>query len=135
MVNDNGNCKNLPKHHLIKNNQLRDVDKLNTKELYSFSIFFKNNKPTSQKYFQNYFTSVQLVWSDIFSLPRIVMIDSELKCFQYKILHNVLYLNKKLFIFGKTNTKLCSLCNLEDQITLHIFPNSTKTNILWANIR
>ena len=100
MVHDNGNCKNLLllNNHLIKNNQLHHVEKLNAKELYSFSIFFKNTKPTSQKYFQDYFSGVQLVWSDIYSLPRIVTIDSELKYFQYKILHNVLYLNERRFI-------------------------------------
>ena len=42
IVDDNGNCKNLllPNHHLIKINQLHDVEKLNAKELYAFSIFF-----------------------------------------------------------------------------------------------
>ena len=99
MVRDNGNCKNLllPNHHLIKNNPLHDAEKLNAKELCSFSIFFENIKPTSQKYFQDYFSGVQSVWGDIYSLPRIVMIDSELKHFQHKILHNVLHLNIKLF--------------------------------------
>ena len=99
MVRDNGNCKNLllPNHHLIKNNPLHDAEKLNAKELCSFSIFFENIKPISQKYFQDYFSGVQSVWGDIYSLPRIVMIDSELKHFQHKILHNVLHLNIKLF--------------------------------------
>ena len=68
IVYDNGNCKNLLllNHHLIKNNQLHDVEKLKAKELYSFSIFLKNTKPTSQKYFQDYFGSVQ--WSKLWSV-------------------------------------------------------------------
>ena len=134
---DNGNCKNLLRlnHHLIKNNQLHDVEKRHAKVLYCFPIFFKNTKPTSQKYFQNYFSGMQLVWRDICSLPRTVTIDPEIRYFQYKILHNVLYLNKKLVIFGKTQTKLCSFCNFEDETTLHLFANCTKINILWANIK
>ena len=42
IVDNNGNCKNLLllNHHLIKINQLHDVEKLNAKELYAFSIFF-----------------------------------------------------------------------------------------------
>ena len=84
MVHDNGNCKNLLllNHHLIKINLLHDVEKLNVEELYSFSIFFKNTKPITQKYFQDYFSGVQLVWSDIYSLHRIVTIDSEIRYFQ-----------------------------------------------------
>ena len=77
---------------------------------------------------------MQLVWNNIYSLPRIVAIDSELRYFQYKILCNVLYLNK-LFIFGKTDTKRCSFRNFEDETTVHLFANCTKTNILWANIK
>ena len=61
---------------------LHDVGKLNVEELYSFSIFFKNTKPITQKYFQDYFSCVQLVWSDIYSLPRLVTIDSEIRYFQ-----------------------------------------------------
>ena len=104
MVHDNGNCRNLflLNHHCIKNNKLHDVEKRNAKELYSFSIFFKNTKTTSQKYFQYYFSGVQLVWNDIYSLPRI---DSELRYFQCKILHNVFGIT----IFGKTDTKLCNV--------------------------
>ena len=79
------------------------------KNFIPFQFFFKNTKTTSQKYFQYYFSGVQLVWNDIYSLPRIVAIDSELRYFQYKTLHNVLYLNKNLFIFGKTDTKLCNV--------------------------
>ena len=79
LENDNGDCKNLMilNHHLIKNNQLYTIEKLISKELYSFSIFFKNVKPTLQVYFQNYFSNEQLVRSDIYCLPRIVAIDSK----------------------------------------------------------
>ena len=44
LENDNGDCKNLMilNDHLIKNNQLYTIEKLISKELYSFSIFFKN---------------------------------------------------------------------------------------------
>ena len=106
------------------------IKNLNAEELYCFSIFFKIIKPTSQKYFQDYFSGVQLVWSDVFSLSQTVSIDSELRYFQYKILHNVLYLNKKLFIFGKTDAKLCSFWNLEDETADHLFSKCTKTIIL-----
>ena len=54
----------LLNHHLIKNHQLHDAEKRNAKELYPFSIFFKNTKPTSSKYVQDYLSGVQLVWRD-----------------------------------------------------------------------
>ena len=137
LENDNGDCKNLMilNHHLIKNNQLYTIEKLISKELYSFSIFFKNVKPTSQVYFQNYFSNEQLVWSDIYCLPRIVTIDPKLRCFQYKILHNILYLNQELFIFGKTETKYCSFCKIEEETAIHLFATCSETIRFWNSIK
>ena len=137
LKNDNGNCKNILflNNHLIKNNQIYAVEKLTAKELYSFSVFFKNTKPTSQEYFQSYFSNANLMWNDIYNLPWIVTIDSQLRYFQYKILHNVLYLNKNLFLFHKSTTKLCSFCNLEDETAVHLFANCNINTSLWNNIK
>ena len=56
---DEGRCRNLLllNHHLIKNNQLYLVEKLNSRELYSFSIYFKNAKPSFQ-YFETIFVMI-----------------------------------------------------------------------------
>ena len=43
--------------------------------------------------------------------------------FQYKILNNILYLNKQLFLFNKKDTKLCSYCGLQDETINHILLN------------
>ena len=43
------------------------------------------------------------------------------RCFQYKILHNTLYLNQKLFLFHKHNISFCSFCHLEDETFSFIF--------------
>ena len=66
------------------------------------------------------------MWSDIYILLRVAAIDSEPRYVQYKILHNMLYLNKNLFIFGKTDTKLCSFCKLEGETPFELFANCTK---------
>ena len=121
---DDGRCRNLLllNHHLIKNNQLYLVEKLNSRELYSFSIYFKNAKPSSQLYFENYFCNDQLLWNDIYAMPRIVTIDSSLRCFQCKILQNVLYLNEKLFLsFLKKQIRNCVLSAKVSMKRLFIF--------------
>ena len=104
------NCKNIIylNHHLIKNNQILAIEKLIPKELYSLSIVLKNELPTSQKYFCNIFPNLQVEWKKIYLLPRKVSNDTNLRMFQYKILNNILYLNKQLFLFNKKETKLCS---------------------------
>ena len=47
--------------------------------------------------------------------------DSRVLVFQYKLLSNVLYLNKMLFKFGKIDSPLCSFYKMIDKSSLHLF--------------
>ena len=76
-------------------------------------------KPISQAYFEKIFAWHVFEWDKIYILPRIVTTDSRTRIFQYKILHNVLYLNKKLFEFSKINSPECSFCKCEEETTIH----------------
>ena len=78
------------------------VEKLSSKELYSLLISAINHQPTSQKYFDNLFPNIELPWKGIYLTRRKATANSHLRCFNYKIINNVLYLNKKLFLCGKT---------------------------------
>ena len=49
--------------------------------------------------------------NDLCQNHHIIKGDTTLRSFQYKILNNILFLNKKLYTFGVTNTALCSLCS------------------------
>ena len=137
VLNDKRNCKNIIylNHHLIKNNQLFAIEKLIPKELYSLSIVLKNELPTSQKYFCNIFPNLQVEWKKIYLSRRKVSNDINLSMFQYKILNNILYLNKQLFIFNKKYTKLCSYCELQDKTINHIFVECKFSIKLWSDFR
>ena len=95
------------------------VEKLTVKELYLISLQHATATPTSKKYFESMFQDLPLQWKHIYTLPHITTTDSKI-CFQYKILHNTLHLDQKLF-FHKHNTSLCSFCNLEDETVIHFF--------------
>ena len=47
--------------------------------------------------------------------------------FYFKILNNILYLNKKLFIFGKVSSKLCSFC-------FQLFSECSVTKEIWKKL-
>ena len=93
-------------HHLIKNDQIYCLNKLNSKEIYNVLIESTDSKPSAQIYYNFFFQKSNLDWKTIYMLPRIVTKDSRLQEFQYKLLNNVLYLNKMLFKFGKTDSPL-----------------------------
>ena len=68
-------------------------------------------------------------------LPRIVTKDSRLQVFQYKILNNVLYINKMLFRFGKIDSSLCSFCKMIEETPLHLVHNCIKTKLFWDQLK
>ena len=51
----------------------------------------------SQKYFETLFPHLNLDWKLIYLQPRILTKSASSKAFQYKVLNNVLYLNRKSF--------------------------------------
>ena len=48
--------------------------------------------------------------------------------------NNVLYLNEKLFQFGKTQSHLCSFCHNEAETTTHVFHKCSVTKTLWNQL-
>ena len=121
-------------HHLLRDSRIIIPEKLHSKELYSLLISAIEHQPTSQKYFDNLFPNIELSWKEIYLTARKATANSYLRCFNYKIINNVLYLNKKLFQFGKTQSPLCSFCHTETETTLHIFHKCSATKIIWNQL-
>ena len=68
-------------------------------------------------------------------LPRIVTKGSRRQVFQYKLLNNVLYLNKMFFKFGKIDSPLCSFYKIIEETPLHLIYNFIKTKLLWNQLK
>ena len=71
----------------------------------------------------------------MYLLPQIIDINSYQCNFQYKTLHNILYLNKERYIFGKTDYLLCSIYNSNDETVAHMFYECVRINQLWSQLR
>ena len=96
-------------HQLLKNNRTLGIEKMNPKEIYSTIMSSKVNIPASRIYFEKKkFLSI-IFNRKTYTLPRKVTINAYLRSFQYKILKNILYLNKKLHAFGLSNTQVSHL--------------------------
>ena len=85
-------------------------------------------------YFEKTFNANNLDWTKIFILPRLTTCKTYLRSFQYKILHNILFLNKKLYLFKITKSPLYSYCNTYDEIPIHLFCESSSTKYLWLQL-
>ena len=131
-INENDLCQN---HHVIKGARILPLDKLSSKEIYSILTLNIVNKPTSNIYFEKLFENTTLDWNKIYLSSRLATIDTALHSFQYKILNNVLVLNKKLYTFRITNTTLCCFCNTVEETTIHIFFDCVHVQCLWERLR
>ena len=103
----NDSEKNVEKNYvvqdqdLIKNTRVIVLDKLSSREIYSVLLLSSGNTPTSQEYFGRVFPNENFDWKKNFVLPRVVTINSLQRNFQYKILYNILYVNRMLFTLEK----------------------------------
>ena len=106
-----GNLNNvyIQDHHLIKCNTIYKLEKLNSKELYHMQLCLKY-KPTHQSYQKKYFDDYDFNWKLIYRISHIATLETKIRIFQYKLLNNVLYLNKKLFQFNIISQSKCSFC-------------------------
>ena len=57
-----------------------------------------------------------------------------MRIFQYKILNNFLYLNKKLCKMGLVQTPLCSFCKEDDETLIHLCAWCPVTKNLWNRL-
>ena len=67
-------------------------------------------------------------------LPRKTAYNTYLQSFQFKILNNILFLNKNLFICGFEESSLCLFSNLEDKTPLHLFFDCHTAKFKWIQL-
>ena len=115
-------------HHLIKGSRVITLDKLTSTVIYYILISNVQNKPSSNIYFENSFNDNDINWAAIY------MHNTYTRSFQYKILNNILFLNKKLHVFGVKLSPRCSFCNLYDETPFHIFYENDRVKHLWSDL-
>ena len=78
--------------------RLLPLERLTSKEIYTILIRNRNHVPTAQTTYKTKFINLSDEnWGNFYLLPRSCMRDAYTRIFQYKILNNVLYLNKNYF--------------------------------------
>ena len=94
-------------------------------------LLLKYVKPTCQNYHERKIDGYNFNWKLIYKLPRIATYDAKIRIFQYKLINNVLYLNKKCFHFGIIPQPKYPVCNLHDETPQHLFYECTYMQHLW----
>ena len=58
-----------------------------------------------------------------------------MRCFQYKILNNILFLNKQLAAWGLCDSALSLFCRNENETEIHIFSECDAMQSLWTPLK
>ena len=110
---------------------------LSCKAIYSKLLKQNLAEPTSVQYWETKLSGGQrgIDWRKVFLTFRISTIESYTRSFQYKILNNALFLNKRLFKFSVIESPACSFCGQVDESPIHFFSQCSVTVELWKKLQ
>jgi len=91
-----------------------------------------NNLPKGEIHWRNIYRDLTFDtrWGNVFRSPK-VNTDAEI---DFKILHNILYTNEKLYKYNLIDSPLCTLCKGEVETIHHLFICCTKVSKLWKSL-
>ena len=68
-------------------------------------------------------------------MPFKVTLDTKLRWFQYRVIHNILNNNVWLKKVGLINSDLCNFCKKEKETVLHMFAECEKVVEFWHQVQ
>ncbi len=137
ILDDRGVSKNpdLSHQHLLDLTRQLTMDKLSSRQIYALLVRKTFARPTSEKTIQKHLNTEQIDWKNVYSMGYETTIDTYGRMFCFKLNHNILFLNKQLYLCGLSDTTLCSLCNLENESIIHLFAECRKTVQVWNDLK
>ena len=95
----------------------------------------KFQAPTTKFYLSQKFDISDQLWPTIYTLASKCTIETKTRVFKYKILNNILYLNKQLYKMRLKESPLYSFCSKEEKTFTHLCLVCTFSSKLWRHIQ
>ena len=131
------NSENIsdPCYHLNYLTRRIPIENLTSKLIYGMLIHKIKEKSSSELTIQNKINDQNINWPYIYNFAWQTSIDSYSRTFQFKCMHNILFLNERLFKLNHSDTPLCSYCNTSPENMIHLFSECHLTKELWRQVR
>ena len=120
---------------LSSDNDTRTTFPSSSKTIYWELIKGIEIAPTAKSKYETLYPTFDLMWEDIYILPRSTTLDSKAREFQCKLLNRVIYTNKILYKMGKVASPMCSFCGKSDESLEHLFIHCEITCNFWPSVR
>ena len=124
-----------PGQYFLHLTRMRMIAKLTCKEIYNFMIYKLKETPTSENKIQEILNIGEILWKDVYTIARKVTVDNYSRQFDFKLCHNILYVNKILHRMQLVDSSTCSFCRTEDETIVHLFSQCRVTTNLLLEIK
>ena len=122
-------------HGVFKDTCFYDIFKVRASHVYEIFVQKKFKPPTVKAKILAEFKIMLHLWSRIYTMASKCTLDTKTRIFQFKILNNVLYLNKQLYNMNLSVSRLCSLCLKEQETFTHLFLECSYSSNLWRELQ
>jgi hypothetical protein len=121
-------------HLLLLTRQLT-INNLSAREYYNQITTKLFVKPASETTIENRLNLDDIPWTKVYSLTGEITIDTYSRMFNYKINHNILFLNHSLTCMGLLDNSLCSFCHLNNETPIHLFSQCQIAIQIWNELK
>ena len=110
----------------------RELGCVKSKDIYGAFVRRIEVAVTSQAYYNLRFNVQD--WTEVYNRIFSTTIESKLRSFQFKFVHNIIYTNDRLFKYGIVQSKYCTFCLTEVESVEHLFCDCIEVQTLWKYI-
>ena len=105
-----------------------------SKKLYWHLVAQARVSPTSMHKYNTLFPNHIIKWDQIFLIPFKVTLDVRTRCFQFNLLHRIVYTNNLLYKMNFTISNLCSFCEEAEESLEHLFFECKASQDFWKSV-
>ncbi len=120
--------------YVVVNNKALPLVKTPSKTIYLKFVNRRRRSPTCigkwTEEYPKFETASPELWQNIFKLPYIVVRETKLQSFYYRIVHRIITCNKKLYNMKLVPSPRCSYCDETDTLR-HFFLLCDKVKHFW----
>ena len=133
--------RNIVNRNGIVCNTDRQLNKIlhvkSASKMFYKTLLNKINKHTERRCFEKWEETInsQFNWETIFGNIYKTTIDTKLRNFQFKLIHNILPDNKILKKMGIVDSDLCNFCNIERDSVIHYIWYCPSAQQYWNSVK
>jgi hypothetical protein len=91
-------------------------------------------QPTSEMFFIKKLDISPIEMKEYYGIPFRATIYTKLRSFQFKVNHNIIFTNDRLYKIGYVSSDLCTFCNEYSETLCHLFVECHKIKELWSQV-